>query len=434
MKKFLMKTAFNLFFIFLIALVVLNNPNIIEDLFFGGDIDASYCKSIKVNAKEMYWNFGDEVEYPELNESREILKRLFGENWLEIGHENITIEPTLNKHDINDHEPGEDFENGEVTLKIYAYNYGKVYKNAKEKTDKQIKEKNIKNKKEKNDLLNKNLKEEYRNVMEKDRITENVVYKNMSDKSSSRGIGANMTVVPLKKQNGNMDLYSALTGGLAYEIEKNPCDYLIVSDEFKYYEELKGLIEDVKTDIVKGDMPSDYEASREVMSTFADPTGDKEKDIEVAFRSVGFSIEKIDRDKKKIKLIFDSPDYEKIYNRALEETIKDIESEEKYLTEGEKGEIFTENLYRNYVDMSTKTRVDPKKKTTITYETYYDENGECHYKLNIDNYFYSYFFGNLEKAVGSEADYMIFEREKPPEKKKGPDIVKEMMEEEENNK
>ena len=431
MKNFLMKTSFKLLFILLIAFIVINNPSIIEYLFFGGDIDASYCKSIKVNAKAMYWDFEDEIEYPELNESREILKRLFGENWLEIGHENITVEPTLNKHDISEHEPGEDFENGEVTLKIYSYNYGKVYKNAKEKTDKQIKERNIKNKKEKNDLLNKNLKEEYRNVMEKDKITENVVYKNMSDKSSSRGIGANMTVVHLKSQKDNMDLYSALTGGLVYEIEKNPCDYLIVSDEFKYYEELKGLIEDVKTDIVKGYMPSEYKESRKVMSAFADPTGDKEKDIEVAFRSVGFSIEEIDRDKQKIKLIFDSPDYEKIYNKALEETTKEIESEEKYLTEGEKGEIFTENLYRNYVDMSTKTRVDPKKKTTITYETYYDENGECHYKLNIDDYFYSYFFGNLEKAVGSETDYMVFEREKPPEKKKGPDIVKEMLEEEE---
>ncbi|WP_329380101.1 hypothetical protein [Anaerofustis butyriciformans] len=408
MKKFLVKTAFNLFFIFLIALVVLNNPNIIEDLFFGGDIDASYCKSIKVNAKEMYWNFGDEVEYPELNESREILKRLFGENWLEIGHENITIEPTLNKHDINDHEPGEDFENGEVTLKIYAYNYGKVYKNAKEKTDKQIRERNIKNKKEKNDLLNKNLKEEYRNVMENDKITENVVYKNMSDKSSSRGIGANMTVVPLKKQNGNMDLYSALTGGLVYEIEKNPCDYLIVSDEFKYYEELKGLIEDVKTDIVKGDMPSDYEEAREVMSVLVDPEDEtkEEEDIEIIMENVGFSIEEVNRDKKKIKLIFDSPDFEYIYNQAIIMTEIDIDNEND-LNEKEKGKIFTEKLNEMYIKFYKSNRVNPKKKTTITYETYYDENGECHYKLNIDNYFYSYFFGNLEKAVGSEADYMI---------------------------
>ena len=280
-------------------------------------------------------------------------------------------------------------------------------------------------------MLNKNLKEEYRNVMEKDKITENVVYKNMVNKSVGRYSGIDMSIAPLRKQNGNMDLYSALTGGLVYEIEKNPCDYLIVSDEFKYYEELKGLIENVKTDIVKGYMPSEYKESRKVMSAFADPTGDKEKDIEAAFRSVGFSIEEIDRDKKKIKLIFDSPDYEKIYNKALEETTKEIESEEKYLTEGEKGEIFTENLYSMYLDMGRRDRIEPKKKTTITYETYYDENGECHYKLNIDDDFYSYFFGNLEKAVGSETDYMVFEREKPPEKKKGPDIVKEMMEEEE---
>ncbi|WP_138269406.1 hypothetical protein [Anaerofustis stercorihominis] len=439
MKNFIYRMLFTFVFIalmyFILSTILLNFGEEIGELFFS-DIDEEYCSDIKVNSKKFYWDFENEVEYPELNESREILKRLFGEDWIEICYKNITIEPTLNDNDTDTgkYEDGEDFESGDVTLKVYACNYGKVYKNAKEKTDKQIKEKNIKNKKEKNDLLNKNLKEEYRNVMENDKITENIVYKNMVNKSVGRYSGIDMSIAPLRKQNGNMDLYSALTGGLVYEIEKNPCDYLIVSDEFKYYEELKGLIEDVKTDIVKGDLPSDYEEAREVMSTFADPTGDKEKDIEVAFRSVGFSIEKIDRDKKKIKLIFDSPDYEKIYNRALEETINDIESEEKYLTEGEKGEIFTENLYRNYVDMSTKTRVDPKKKTTITYETYYDENGECHYKLNIDDDFYSYFFGNLEKAVGSEADYMIFEREKPPEKKKGPDIVKEMMEEEENNK
>ena len=60
-----------------------------------------------------------------------------------------------------------------------------------------------------------------------------------------------------------------------------------------------------------------------------------------------------------------------------------------------------------YIKFYKSNRVNPKKKTTITYETYYDENGECHYKINIDDYFYSYFFGNLEKAVGSEADYMI---------------------------
>lgn len=340
---------------------------------------------------DSYDRLNDVVEVPSITNQREIFYQLYGEDWVK------TLKSEMNILDTKMTPEGEK----DITVTVNMKDYGSVYLDAKNKTDKYIKENKGISKREKNDYLIKAIKEEVKNI-EYTKITFDASVHN----TAYRGIGLHLKI-SLGDEDENESLYNALTGGLVYAMKENPCDYLIVSDEFKYYEELKGLIEDVKTDIVKGDMPSDYEESREVMSTFADPTGDKEKDIEVAFTSVGFSIEEIDRDKKKIKLIFNSPDYEKIYNRALEETIKDIESEEKYLTEGEKGEIFTENLYRNYVDMSTKTRVDLKKKTTITYETYYDENGECHYKINIDDDFYSYFFGNLEKAVGSEADYMI---------------------------
>lgn len=368
---------------------------------------------------DSYDRLNDVVEVPSITNQREIFYQLYGEDWVK------TLKSEMDILDIKRYPDREK----EITVTVNMKDYGSVYLNAKNKTDKYIKENKGISKREKNDYLIKAIKEEVKNI-EYTKITFDASVHNIR---TGRMTGVHLKI-SLGDEEKNESLYNALTGGLVYAMKENPCDYLIVSDEFKYYEELKGLIEDVKTDIVKGDMPSEYKESRKVMSAFADPTGDKEKDIEVAFRSVGFSIEEIDRDKQKIKLIFDSPDYEKIYNKALKETTKEIESEEKYLTEGEKGEIFTENLYRNYVDMSTKTRVDPKKKTTITYETYYDENGECHYKLNIDDDFYSYFFGNLEKAVGSETDYMVFEREKPPEKKKGPDIVKEMMEEEEKNK
>ena len=90
--------------------------------------------------------------------------------------------------------------------------------------------------------------------------------------------------------------------------------------------------------------------------------GDKEKDIEVAFRSVGFSIEKIDRDKKKIELIFDSPDFEEIYNKALKDTNFDIENSDKTLNEEEKGEIFAKKLNEMYMKFYRSNRVEPKKK------------------------------------------------------------------------
>ena len=148
MRDFIYRMLFTFIFIalmyFITSTILLNFGEEIGELFFS-DIDEEYCSDIKVNSKEMYWDFEDEIEYPELNESREILKRLFGEDWLEICYKNITIEPTLN--DTDEYEAGEDYENGDVTLKVYAYNYGKVYKNAKEKTDKQIKERNIKIKK-----------------------------------------------------------------------------------------------------------------------------------------------------------------------------------------------------------------------------------------------------------------------------------------------
>ena len=156
----------------------------------------------------------------------------------------------------------------DITVAVNMKDYGSVYLNAKKKTDKYIKENKGISKKEKNDYLIKAIKEEVKNI-EYTKITFDAFVHNIRT-GRMRGVHLKIS---LGDEDENESLYNALTGGLVYAMKKNPCDYLIVSDEFKYYEELKGLIEDVKTDIVKGYMPSEYKESRKVMSAFADPTG-----------------------------------------------------------------------------------------------------------------------------------------------------------------
>ncbi len=240
-----------------------------------------------------------------------------------------------------------------------------------------------------------------------------ITFVQTSCNSNSRGLNLKLLLDDIDY---NMPLYNALSGGLIEAMEKDPCDYLIIRDEYKYYEELKTQLEDYKTDIVKGKIPKEYQKSREIMSAFyVESTGDMEKDIEYEFRSVGFSITDIDRKKEKIELVFDSKDYGKCYEEAIAKVEADKEKDEN-LSQKELNKHFTKYLTEA---SKSATRIQPKIQTTVFYDVIYDDNGECHYKLLVDDSFYELFFGNLIAAEDSNpCEYDVIERKKYVDKRK----------------
>ncbi|WP_290772167.1 hypothetical protein [Anaerofustis sp.] len=379
-------------------------------------VDDPFPSDVKENTKNFFYDYKNIIEYPQLNESREVLHRMLGDDWFKIGYNHITVEkPTLPLAEENIES---DFDKDRIVeLKIYAYDYGKVYIKAKEKTDIYIKENQITNKKEKNQIFNKNLSYEYEKfINEGNVISLNVINKALDGINGGRRSRVVMTIKKRKDQKDNMDLYNALSGGLIEAMEKDPCDYLIIRDEYKYYEELKTQLEDYKTDIVKGKIPKEYQKSREIMSAFyVESTGDMEKDIEHEFRSVGFSITDIDRKKEKIELVFDSKDYGKCYEEAIAKVEADKEKDEN-LSQKELNERFTKYLTEA---SKSATRIQPKIQTTVFYDVIYDDNGECHYKLLVDDSFYELFFWNLIAAEDSNhCKYDVVERKKYVDKRK----------------
>lgn len=190
---------------------------------------------LKAYGEFFYNNIVNYEEYPQFNYEREILDRIFDS---EKGSKQALKECSTEIKEISKDDKG-----NTVRITISQCDFGFIYKNALEKANEEIANNNITNKKEKNDILNKYLIKEYEQHKNK-KINETFIEK----PKYTHSLEIQSTLY--KNDNTDYKIYSALLGGLSEAMEENPCDYLILKSEYKFYEdiikELYGYVDEIK--------------------------------------------------------------------------------------------------------------------------------------------------------------------------------------------
>ena len=190
---------------------------------------------LKAYGEFFYNNIVNYEEYPQFNYEREILDRIFDS---EKGSKKALKECSTEIKELSKDDKG-----NTVKINISQCDFGYIYKNALEKANEEIANNNITNKKEKNDILNKYLIKEYEQHKNK-KINETFIEK----PKYTHSLEIQSTLY--KNDNTDYKIYSALLGGLSEAMEENPCDYLILKSEYKFYEdiikELYGYVDEIK--------------------------------------------------------------------------------------------------------------------------------------------------------------------------------------------
>ena len=190
---------------------------------------------LKAYGEFFYNNIVNYEEYPQFNYEREILDRIFDS---EKGSKKALKECSTEIKELSKDDKG-----NTVRITISQCDFGFIYKNALEKANEEIANNNITNKKEKNDILNKYLIKEYEQHKNK-KINETFIEK----PKYTYSLEIQSTLY--KNDNTDYKIYSALLGGLSEAMEENPCDYLILKSEYKFYEdiikELYGYVDEIK--------------------------------------------------------------------------------------------------------------------------------------------------------------------------------------------
>lgn len=190
---------------------------------------------LKAYGEFFYNNIVNYEEYPQFNYEREILDRIFDS---EKGSKKALKGCSTEIKELSKDDKG-----NTVRITISQCDFGFIYKNALEKANEEIANNNITNKKEKNDILNKYLIKEYEQHKNK-KINETFIEK----PKYTYSLEIQSTLY--KNDNTDYKIYSALLGGLSEAMEENPCDYLILKSEYKFYEdiikELYGYVDEIK--------------------------------------------------------------------------------------------------------------------------------------------------------------------------------------------
>lgn len=190
---------------------------------------------LKAYGEFFYNNIVNYEEYPQFNYEREILDRIFDS---EKGSKKALKGCSTEIKELSKDDKG-----NTVRITISQCDFGFIYKNALEKANEEIANNNITNKKEKNDILNKYLIKEYEQHKNK-KINETFIEK----PKYTHSLEIQSTLY--KNDNTDYKIYSALLGGLSEAMEENPCDYLILKSEYKFYEdiikELYGYVDEIK--------------------------------------------------------------------------------------------------------------------------------------------------------------------------------------------
>ncbi|WP_290776457.1 hypothetical protein [Anaerofustis sp.] len=308
----------------------------------------------------------DYRSYPQFNNEREILNRMFASD--------EGVKEAVKRADVKFKYDGEYF----AEVKVTQGSYGYIYKRALKKANKYISKNNIKNKKKKNDILNSYLVSEYTQLKDAT-VTYNFEKKVSTDQEASYV----SVLIPTEKENNNYIIYSSLLGGLREAMVENPCDYLILDREYKFYVDLDNILDGYIEEIKHSDR-EDLSQCRDIINTINFKNQNFNNDnifdiIQPQYTKMLFS--------DSVKIRFNGNIYGEAYriynknsfNARLEKNKKAAYYYKLKDYEMRYGSIGITREYFDYTDPSD----EDSMYAVVDYEETVDKNGESTFKLIV---------------------------------------------------
>lgn len=312
------------------------------------------------------------------NSQREILHRMFGSD---LGTTELK-ENTQIKADSKYMSQG-------VTINVRTYDLDYAYKRALEKTDKRIEEERIKDRRDKNSILTDNLKKEIKEIRKEKKFDTLSVKRKGESKFNKFKL--KFSLKRESEQRDDTDIFNVIYGGLFKAIDDNPCDYLIIREEYKKYDDVKNMMNVYfrKLDNLKLDK------GQEVLKFVAPYSGNTLS--EEFNRWGGYSVEFLE-DEKRIMLNVWTINYGSIYKNGAKKTNQYI-SENANLDKKEKEKVFEEMMYEA---RDKSLLLDRKDVISIDYKVLNDGD-ESTYIFDVDEQsLYNALLGGMLEAMKEE--------------------------------
>ncbi|WP_290773238.1 hypothetical protein [Anaerofustis sp.] len=282
-----------------------------------------------------------------------------------------------------------DMERSKVRLEIKQYDYENIYKTSLREANEIIKEKKVKDRLKKNEILSECLRENFKRAEEKgDKKTYTVhtIYH-----TPSGGIDNGSYLEHDNNYEDKYDLYDAFFGGLQMAMEDEPCDYLLLKNEYKIYDDLTesivGYVDKFRND-------KKYKKYNDIINEFDDVDmgfDELKKNLDINY---GIVME----NSQVVNVNIDSFEYGNGYKYASRFIEDYISLKEKDLTDKEREKLFLKE-FKNYVkDSFVDTYVEnlpySYKKDKYGYNKYYITPSE-----EQEEKLYNAFVGGLVEAM-----------------------------------